>query len=84
MYITENGTPLTEDTAERSEWITGYLEQVRLPPPTPHLSHTHQLMQAWVEDMQWGDWVQDVAAVQAFMAWGWVRGGGVEDGLDKG
>ena len=28
MYITENGTPLTEDTAERSEWITGYLEQV--------------------------------------------------------
>ncbi|KAL3135656.1 hypothetical protein ABBQ38_006135 [Trebouxia sp. C0009 RCD-2024] len=28
MYITENGTPLTEDTSERSEWITGYLEQV--------------------------------------------------------
>lgn len=28
MYITENGTPLTEDTEERSEWITGYLEQV--------------------------------------------------------
>ena len=28
MYITENGTPLTKDTEERSEWITGYLEQV--------------------------------------------------------
>jgi len=28
MYITENGTPLTEDTSERSEWISGYLGQV--------------------------------------------------------
>lgn len=28
MYITENGTPLTEDTSERSEWINGYLGQV--------------------------------------------------------
>ncbi len=30
MYITENGTPLTEDTSERSEWIDGYLGQVCL------------------------------------------------------
>lgn len=37
MYITENGTPLTEDTAERSEWITGYLEQVT--PPQPLHAH---------------------------------------------
>ncbi|DBB01829.1 hypothetical protein WJX77_006999 [Trebouxia sp. C0004] len=29
MYITENGTPLTEDTSERSEWISGYLGQVQ-------------------------------------------------------
>lgn len=40
MYITENGTPLTEDTSERSEWITGYLEQVTFAQPFPCTSNT--------------------------------------------
>lgn len=40
MYITENGTPLTEDTAERSEWITGYLEQVTPAQPFTGTSNT--------------------------------------------
>lgn len=29
MYITENGCPYLDDTSERTEWINGYLGEVR-------------------------------------------------------
>ena len=32
MYITENGCPYTKDTSERTDWINGYLTEVRWRP----------------------------------------------------
>lgn len=73
MYITENGTPLTEDTSERSEWISGYLGQVCqcisklsvVQSLTTYL-HTHGCPSMTVHDKAWLSVRSDAALMQLY------------------